>query len=281
MKKDNVLKAIIVSLFFPVFYVVLQLVVNIGYQLLYGIIYSAERHADYDTFVENARAAVAANSMYILLAAMVIFVAIVLLIFKIRRESLLQRIQWNSVSKSVYVLVAFAAVVNILASNLLMYAVLPQSGLEGVESYSDSVTSGGILLTLIVVVLLGPVVEETIYRGLMMTRLQKSVPIWLAVAFTAMAFSVIHYSGGIGQLIGTAWNGVFYCLIFLWTKNIRASILAHIVNNLIAWLLPVTVIINMSLPVKLILFVVGMTVTVFALHMIYKRMNKGIVAVTE
>lgn len=281
VKKDNMFKAIIISLLFPVFYVVLQLVVNLVYQLLYGIIYFAERQADYANFVENARAAVAANSMYILLSAMVIFAIIVFLIFRIRKENLLKRIQWNSVSIPIYGLVAIAAIVNIFTINLLTYVVLPQSWLEGAEGYSDSAASGGILLTLVIVVLLGPVVEEVIYRGLMMTSLQKSVPVWFAVAFTAIVFSAIHYSGGIGQLIGTAWNGVFFCLLFLWTKSIRTSILAHIINNLIAWLLPVNVIINMSLPGKFILFVVGMTFTVFVLHMIYKRMNNGIVDVTE
>jgi membrane protease YdiL (CAAX protease family) len=280
MKKENALKVVLVSLTCPLLFVVLPILVNVVFQLVYVAIHASERQTDYNTFVENAQAAIAANSDVFTLVGIVLFFVIVLIVFKVRGKNLLERLQWNPVPNSVYGLVAIAAVTGILSANLLVYTVLPNNVLEDAADYASAFTSGGIL-PIAIAVLFAPIAEETVFRGFMMARLHMGLPIWFAVALSTLVFSIGHYAGGIGQLLGTAWLGVFFCLVFLWTKSLRASVLAHTVNNVFALFLPDALYIAMSLPAKLILFAVGLTATVFILNLIYKRRDKGNVAAVE
>ncbi|MDR3120501.1 MAG: CPBP family intramembrane metalloprotease, partial [Clostridiales bacterium] len=138
---------------------------------------------------------------------------------------------------------------------------MPENAIKDVAGYTETAASGGILLTIAAAVLMGPIAEEIAFRGFMTTRLKMRFPVWFAVALSTLAFSAGHYTGGIGQLIGTAWTGLLFCLVFLWTKSLRASIFAHILNNAVGFLMPEAVFAEMGLPVKLVLLVVGLAVT--------------------
>jgi membrane protease YdiL (CAAX protease family) len=274
MKKENVLKVVIVSLVCPVLYLVLQVLVQMAYQFVYGIIH--------DTGFQNAYAVVEANQTVLSLVGIVVFFAILFIFFKARRKSLSERISWKPAQGPVYGLVAVATIANIIFFSLLQSIVYPDNMTEKVENYSASVASGGILLTILMGVLLGPIGEEIVFRGFMMKRLGMRFPAWFAVVLSTLLFSAAHLAGGIGQLIGTVELGVLFALIFLWTKSIRASILAHVINNAAGLLAPENLFAGLEekgLPVLLVIVVASLVFMVFIMRLIYQRRDNGAVAV--
>jgi len=81
------------------------------------------------------------------------------------------------------------------------------------------------------IALVAPVVEEFIFRGLMMTRLAQAMPGWLAAALSAAIFGVCH-----GHPVWFAYTfvlGLAFGLMDLRLGSIWPSILAHMAFNAI------------------------------------------------
>lgn len=101
------------------------------------------------------------------------------------------------------------------------------------ENYSDAVAhldTGG-LWAFLAIVVAAPLVEEFIFRGLVLTRLTRAMPGWLAVLLSAAVFGALH-SHPI-QFAYAFALGCFFGAMDLRTNSIWPSILAHFVFNLI------------------------------------------------
>ena len=88
-------------------------------------------------------------------------------------------------------------------------------------------TVGSILSTVIV----SPVCEELLFRGVFLNRLKLIVPITFAIAITSILFGALH---SYGNIISAIVFGVCMCVIYLKTQNILTCILAHVLNNAFA-----------------------------------------------
>lgn len=86
---------------------------------------------------------------------------------------------------------------------------------------------------LIPILLFAPLFEEVIFRGILLKRLLKVTrrP-WVALIIQAICFSLTHII--LFQLPYTFVMGLFFGLVFLWTRSLWASILVHFINNLIS-----------------------------------------------
>ena len=279
MKKENIIKTIAASLGFFVIWAVITNVVNLSIQFFYYFTYSELRLADYEAFTQQVRTIIQANNIYIVLFQFVLFFIVVFVFFRVKGANFSTRIKWNSVSKQTYALVAAFAISTIVALNFLMDFLLPQSWVQGASEYTDAFTSGG-FLTIVLVVLIAPFGEELLMRGFMTTRLLGRLPIWFVVAFPTILFGVGHAAGGMGQIIGTTVTGLVFTLVFVWTNSLRASVLAHALNNLLAAFLPWGAIkAGLNIPVQLMVGIVGFAIAVFIAYKIYKRWDKEIVIV--
>lgn len=89
---------------------------------------------------------------------------------------------------------------------------------------------GGILSTIIV----SPISEELLFRGVFLNRLKLVVPTSFAVAITSILFGSLH---SYGSIISAIVFGVCMCILYLKTKNILVCIFAHFLNNLLAEIL--------------------------------------------
>ncbi|MBD5085248.1 MAG: CPBP family intramembrane metalloprotease [Clostridiales bacterium] len=109
-------------------------------------------------------------------------------------------------------------------------AMLPEAWLD---SYSEA-TAGidsGTLTGVIAVAVVAPIVEEVIFRGLIMNRMARVMPAWLAVVLSAAVFGVCH-----GHPVWFAYAfvlGAVFGFIDLRTNSILPSILGHVVFNAI------------------------------------------------
>ncbi|RPH61759.1 MAG: CPBP family intramembrane metalloprotease [Chloroflexi bacterium] len=114
------------------------------------------------------------------------------------------------------------------------------------RAFGDYVPAGELLPTLgsaalpffIANVLFAPFVEESIYRGYALTRLLGRFSQPAAIVISCVFFGLLHWSGGFWYILltGIVAGGLFAGL-FTWRKNIIAPFAAHLLLNLLEFLL--------------------------------------------
>lgn len=82
------------------------------------------------------------------------------------------------------------------------------------------------------VVLLGPVVEELLFRGLVLNMLGKIRRGWLPVIGSGILFGLFHVEPV--QVVYTALMGILLGLVYEKTRRLELTITIHIANNLIS-----------------------------------------------
>ena len=102
------------------------------------------------------------------------------------------------------------------------------TGAESDFVVGDLITDGDTLWIVIFVVILGPIVEEFIFRKLMIDRLSRYGR-WLAIVFSALAFGLFH--GNLNQFFYAAALGLVFGYIYTKTGRLRYSIILHMVVN--------------------------------------------------
>ena len=91
-------------------------------------------------------------------------------------------------------------------------------------------------LLMLTVILLGPIAEEIIFRGLTLHFARKVLSIKPAVLFTALLFGLYH--GSIIQGIYAFVAGIIFCQITIKYKSILPAVFLHIMVNASVYLIP-------------------------------------------
>jgi membrane protease YdiL (CAAX protease family) len=133
-------------------------------------------------------------------------------------------------------LVWISAWVGGITAAIFVYALrIPiKSNTEGIDRYTGD--RGVLIAFLIVAVVVAPVVEELMFRGVVMRGLASIAPIWLAVVGQGLCFGAAHVdpSRGVGNLglvavlgaVGSVFGGAAYLL-----RRIGPTIVAHALYN--------------------------------------------------
>lgn len=154
-------------------------------------------------------------------------IGVILLFYRIRRKKLGDALWLRRAEGPGLLSGAALAPALYLAVTVAMMA-LPEAWLDSYAEASSGVSGGGVI-GIVAVVLVAPVVEEFIFRGLIMTRLAQAMPGWLAAALSAAIFGLCH-----GHPVWFAYTfvlGVLFGLMDLRLGSIWPSILAHMVFN--------------------------------------------------
>lgn len=128
--------------------------------------------------------------------------------------------------------ICFAAIMlalQIVSSLLLNLTelILNTFGLTVTESPAMNADYSGSLVLMLYVVLIGPVVEELVFRGFLLKALSRCGKVY-AIVISALMFSLMH--GDIQQLFFTFAAGII--LGYVATEySIAASLILHIINN--------------------------------------------------
>lgn len=78
-------------------------------------------------------------------------------------------------------------------------------------------------------VLLGPILEEYLFRGIVFERLKKRLPVYKALFITSICFSIMH--GDRLQMIYAFVVGTLFNYVYIKTQNIKFSIFLHCFLN--------------------------------------------------
>lgn len=127
----------------------------------------------------------------------------------------------------VYILLSF--VLTSLASNL------PNFNSDQVQNTGFSGLSQGFeyILAFTTLVIIAPVSEEILFRGYLLGKLRKYVPVWVAVLVTSLLFAIVHFQFNVG--VDVFALSIVLCLLRIGTGRLWPSILLHMIKNAIAF----------------------------------------------
>lgn len=173
-------------------------------------------------------------SNIITLIAYALFALSITVFFLVRRKNVLTEV---GVKKCPVASLPMAALFGVSANYLYSFVVgiipWPDGILEAHnEAYALLDGGGNVVLTIVTVALLTGVLEEVVYRGLVMTRLRRSVHPAIACIISALLFSLAHPS--ILSAVYTAVFGLFLAMIFEKFSSVIPCIVSHVCFNLVA-----------------------------------------------
>ncbi|MDY0409541.1 lysostaphin resistance A-like protein [Virgibacillus soli] len=87
-------------------------------------------------------------------------------------------------------------------------------------------------LFILYICLVGPIVEEYIFRGLLLKRLERKFHIIASLIITNIIFGILHM-----DIIGAFIFGIVMSLLYLKTNNLLVPIFIHICNNTFVYIL--------------------------------------------
>lgn len=152
---------------------------------------------------------------------------------------------WQSLgyrkSKQKYVLVVPLAFVGYLAVSasltLLAQRLIPGFDVEQVQDigFSDTRTTIELITAFVGLVVVTPVFEETIFRGMLFKGLRKQTPFWLSAGITSVLFAVAH--GQLNVAVDTFALSLLLCFLVEKSGSIWPAILLHALKNGLAFML--------------------------------------------
>lgn len=102
--------------------------------------------------------------------------------------------------------------------------------LLSVLSFSEQSTILTTCFSFISVVILGPILEELVHRGYFMNSFFPKSKYYLDVILSALIFGLSHLVLSHRDFISLmvySFSGLFFALVYRWTKNLKITILCH------------------------------------------------------
>ncbi|EMI9087388.1 CPBP family intramembrane metalloprotease [Bacillus cereus] len=113
---------------------------------------------------------------------------------------------------------------------VVLFSLIPKStSLEDTNEIVKTQSMWFILMKAITLSFIAPICEEILFRGFILSRFTYKFGLKKAVIFSSIFFGVLHLS----NVFGTTIFGIISCLMYLKTKSLFPSIIAHMVNNII------------------------------------------------
>ncbi|MBE5785541.1 MAG: CPBP family intramembrane metalloprotease [Clostridiales bacterium] len=118
--------------------------------------------------------------------------------------------------------------------------------------YAEAAASLGTptFLDAVSTVLIAPIAEEVVFRGLVYTRLRRGMPVWAACLLSSLIFALLH-----GQILWIAYAfvlGVIFATVMERTGTVWSTIIMHVAFNLVGGYL------IEYLPASIVLLVIAM-----------------------
>lgn len=116
-----------------------------------------------------------------------------------------------------------------IALNCFTVGVLTLLPIPEQQQAVDIILGENLILQFLSLALIGPVLEEIIFRGIVLKRLSKMMKLPAAVILQALIFGVIHFN--ITQGIYAFFLGIIIGVIYIWFDSIWAAIAVHVFFN--------------------------------------------------
>ncbi|PPK48114.1 CPBP family intramembrane glutamic endopeptidase [Clostridium algidicarnis] len=131
-----------------------------------------------------------------------------------------------TISFRLITLVSFNPIMNYLASKSKMLHYIKE-----IASQTNP------YLLVLEITLIGPIIEEILFRGIILNGLLKKYSPAKAILFSSLLFSLIH--GNLPQMFNALFFGILLGLIYIKTKSLYAVTFTHIIANTLSIILSV------------------------------------------
>lgn len=121
-----------------------------------------------------------------------------------------------------------------VVSLLLSTIPFPESWLDSYTQSAEAVAGGNPILDILATVIIAPLSEEIVFRGLVYRSLKRGMPTVAAILVTSAVFGLLH--GTVVWFVYTSLLSVMLILLYEYTQSLWASILAHTAFNIVGQL---------------------------------------------
>jgi len=175
---------------------------------------------------------VAKYGMAITLISQIISLFILYFIYK-KDERLYPKVSKKCNATAIIYGGLFVMSVGILSGYLmdLINYLFPSFG-SSYEELENMLVSGGFVTVFLSTCILAPIVEEIMFRGLILNNLLSKRNVWYSIILSALLFGLIHMN--LLQGTNAFILGIALAIVFVKTRNIYACMLGHFLNNFIS-----------------------------------------------
>ncbi len=139
---------------------------------------------------------------------------------------------WYLVAFGLY----FAQIALIIAIFAVVNVLLPGVDTEQEQAVFEFGRNGwGFWLAAISSVVIAPIIEELLFRGILFAGLARRWPVWLAAVLSSLAFALLHGQVNVG--IYTFILGMLLSWCYVRSGSLYPGMLVHFLNNLVAFAL--------------------------------------------
>lgn len=223
------------------------------------------------TFVENMNNIVTSNTLSVTFITIIICIPVMIYLFRKQRGNL----TFTGEKKGLYINIFIGIFASLGISKLV--TLLPIDGILGNYSeVSKNVMSSNLPLQIVALIILGPLMEELMFRGLIYNRIKVLSDSVIAGYISSIIFGVYHMN--LVQGLYTFVLGVLLAYVYERFSTLWASYLLHAGANAIAVIinyLPVSNVINSHWYLKIpVMFAELAVLVVLVYKFIYIKKSK-------
>ena len=171
---------------------------------------------------------------FILFLSSLITLAIFIFIFRLRKKNMLKICKFNHPFAKDTLVGAFAGFAsNFIVSIALLFLTLFSFFDTAFEEYQNLVApiqSGSFFFSILGIGILAPIIEEILFRGIIMYQLKKLFPIQIVIILQGILFGVYHFN--IIQGFYAAFLGIYFGFLAYKSNSIWPAIIAHMMMNI-------------------------------------------------
>ncbi|WP_418223463.1 CPBP family intramembrane glutamic endopeptidase [Clostridium isatidis] len=245
MKGSEKMKEKFKSFFAAIGYLLLVLVIQVVVSgiagMVIGFIYAAtslSSGSEVDILgIENY---IGSSMSIIFILTNIITAVTILIIYRVRKKNIKEELQFIK-SNNLNMIIAIILGLSIWLFDSGVLSIIQEAGLLAehfatMEETLSPITQGNMFIVIISVGIIGPFVEELIFRGLIYKTLIKKFSVLWTIIIQAILFGLFHFNliqSAYATLIGILLGYAVYK-----TKSIWPAVLMHIVNNLASSIIP-------------------------------------------
>ena len=262
----NVLKQLGKAICYYVLFLGMQYVVMFAYMLIYAFMASLKM-ADAGMFdalalTEKITYSVLQQTNMITIISGCLTLFALWIFFLIRKKKLYREVNVAAISgkQAACIIVLGIALATVVCAGLTL---LPETWLNAYAEQSQYMVGDSVIIMVISNMIVAPVVEEVVVRGLMLSRLKKAMPTVWAVIISSLLFGLAH--GQILWITYAALLGVILAVVALKSDSLLGSILLHITFNVFGTVVPLVFAGVTSTAATVLIFVVGVVISAVSL----------------
>jgi membrane protease YdiL (CAAX protease family) len=216
-----------------------------------------------------------------LVAVNLVALVIYYLIFKLRGMDLFEETRFRRMnSGSILTILPIGLGLGML---IYTFSALPyvSENLPGIVQLTEMVGNGGnVLILLLGSIFLASLMEEILFRGILLQTLKKQFSVIAAVCIQALLFGAILMDVALG--LYAALGAIIFGLVFIWGRSLWASLITHMVStSTIVLMFQLNTYSQISHLMEQVLLVSSVIMLFSGLWMLNRQTKRGSYAETE